>query len=226
MSASRLPTDSPTAGGTQLDAVVDHGVFGLVNTAGQTFTLLACWVGVGLAAAAVLGRRGHEFRPYAALGAVLGPMFLFLAYDAIRRRESEQPIRLSSASASTSPPVLVVAVGSIEDPASTVDAVQSLGDIRDVLAAVPTTYEVGDRVRHHGQSPPGSGDLEALASILGPLQPGLLMLPGPLEKSLPVAVDETGASAVVLVGGASTAVAPELEETLAARVVRIDGRKP
>ena len=222
MTAPTLRTHPAGTSDTSIHGVTDHGVLGLVNTTGQLIILIACWVGVGLVAAVFLGRRGHEFRPYAALGAVLGPMFVFLAYDAVRRRESERPITISSSLASPGSPVLVVAVGSIENPSATIETLKSLGEPGEVYAAVPTTYEVGERVHRHGTAPPVSDALDDLAFLLAPYGPGLMMLPGPLEKSVPAAVGETGAVAVVLIGEESTFAAPGLEESMAAEVVRVD----
>lgn len=224
MTQSSLSTDQASSSGTPLTTAVDYGAIGLLETTGQTVTLVACWVGIGVAAAALLGRRGHEFRSYAALGAVLGPVFVFLAFDVMRRRESERPIRLSFSSASSSgPSVLVVAVGRIRNTSATVGTMRSLGDTGEVYAAVPTTYEVGERVHRQGDSPPESEDLDDLAFLLASYGPGLMMLPGRLERSVPAAVEETGAATVVLVGEESAAAARELEETLTAKVVRVDG---
>jgi hypothetical protein len=57
--------------------------------------LVAVWIVVGFGTAIVLSRRGNGFGPHAALGVVLGPLFIFLALDTIRNREHDQPIETS-----------------------------------------------------------------------------------------------------------------------------------
>lgn len=180
------------------------------------------WIVIGLVAAGFLSRRGHEFRPNAALGAVLGPIFIFLAYDMMRYRESEKPIVVSSARAKPGRSVLVVVVGDLDDPKSALAAVDSIDDAGPVTAAVPVEYEVEQRVHGMGETPPDSEELDELADLLSGLLPGQMMLPGRIEKSIPEGVREIGADLVLLVGSASATVAPGLETSLRARVIRVD----
>lgn len=218
---TRVQSASSTAG-SSLDGALERGVLALLDTtAGQVSVLVVGWAGMGIIAAVVLRMRGHEFRPYAALGAVLGPVFLFLAYDAVRRRESRTPITVSAAPDSSGSPVLVVAVGELDGEAVRATFESIAPEIGPVTAAVPVEYEVAERVHRMGVSPPESENLERLARALDAFSPGLMMLPGRVDQSIVVGAGETGAELVVLVGDDSANVAPELESALDTNVIRV-----
>jgi hypothetical protein len=143
MTRSSTTTAAPQA--TREGATLEPTMLAIVDgTVGQVLLFAACWVGVGLATAVVLGRRGHEFGPHAALGSVLGPVFLLLAYDIVRRRENEKPIELTSPTSSRGPSVLVVLAGDLHDSGSARAAVASVGVPGRVTAAVPVEYEVAE----------------------------------------------------------------------------------
>ena len=190
------------------------------GTAGQVLLFAACWVGVGLATAFMLRRRAHEFGPNAALGAVLGPVFLFLAYDIVRRREDEMPIELAAPTPSHGPAVLVIAAGDLDDPVAARAAVASVGELGPVTAAVPVEYEVAERVHRFGKSPPLSTKLDDLAASLSEYDPGLMMLPGRVDRSIPRGIAETGAEVVIIVGTESDSIAPGLETQLSTHILR------
>lgn len=187
----------------------------------QVIGLGALWIGIGLATAWVLRRRGHEFGPNAALGAILGPLFIFLAYDMSRRRESEEPIELARPGESSGPAVLVIAVGELERAEVAVEAItNAVGDAGPVTAAVPVEYEVGERVHDMEAQPPTSPELDGLAEALSQFSPGLMMLPGRIDKSIARGVQKTGAEWVLLIGSDSSAIAPDLEKDLRTNVLR------
>jgi hypothetical protein len=190
------------------------------GTAAQVLLFAACWIGVGLAAAVVLRKRAHEFGPNAVLGAVLGPVFLFLAYDIVRRREDEMPIELAAPTPSEGPAVLVIAAGDLNDPGAARAAVASVGELGPVTAAVPVEYEVAERVHRFGKSPPLSTRLDDLAASLSEYDPGLMMLPGRVDRSIPRGITETGAEVVVIVGTESDSIAPGLETQLSTHIMR------
>ena len=192
-----------------------------ISTISQLAMFLICWAGIGLAMAVLLRRRSHEFGPNAALGLVLGPLFIFLAFDMIRRRETEEPITLSSPPDLPGSAVLVVAVGDLEGVDEAVEALENLDDVGPIIAAVPVEYEVALRVHTFGADPPTSDPLDQLADKLCDFQPGLMMLPGRIERALPRAVRATGADVLMLVGSDSDTAAPGVEEQLRPRVVRI-----
>lgn len=193
----------------------------------QVALVVAVWIAVGLATAVVLRRRGHEFGPNAVLGAILGPAFVFLALDTIRRREHIKPIELSPSSTAGGKRLLIVAVGHVDDPASTFEMVpEAVGEIGPVTLAVPVEHEVAERVHRMDGSPPPSEDLDRIADTLSRYSPGRMMLPGRVEEAIPIGVSETGADVVLLVGEGSSAVAPGLEDLLDATVIRAGTHPP
>jgi hypothetical protein len=218
-STTPAPTHAPEAA-RDVGALEPTLVAIIDGTAAQVLLFAACWVGVGLATAVVLRRRAHEFGPNAALGAVLGPVFLFLAYDIVRRREDEMPIEVASPTPSEGAAVLVIAAGDLGDPGTARAAVASVGDLGSVTAAVPVEYEVAERVHRFGKSPPPSTTLDDLAASLSEYDPGLMMLPGRVDRSIPRGVAETGAEVVVIVGTESDSIAPGLEARLSTHIVR------
>lgn len=219
MTRSSTTTAAPQT--TREGATLEPTMLAIVDgTVGQVLLFAVCWVGVGLATAVVLGRRGHEFGPNAALGAVLGPVFLFLAYDIVRRRENEAPIELAHPPSSPGPAVLVVLAGDLHDPGSARAAVASVGQPGRVTAAVPVAYEVAERVHRLGDPAPPSPSLDDLAASLSDYAPGLMMLPGRVSRSIPRGIQETGAELVVIVGSESESIAPGLEARLSTQVLR------
>lgn len=218
MTASRVATN-PEA--TPLAEALEPPALAALSTTSQVLLIVACWIGVGLVTAVFLRRRAHEFPPNAALGIILGPLFLFLAYDMIRRRESEKPIILAPSSEATGPAVLIVAVGDVDEPGAILEAVEELGATGPIMAAVPVEYEIAHRVHSLGGSPPPSEQLNQLAGTLARLDPGLMMLPGQVEKSIPLAMKATGADLVLLVGSESDSAALALGQDLQSRVLRV-----
>ncbi len=196
---------------------------GLTTTTLQVILLAGSWMVIGLATAMVLKRRGHEFGPNAALGIILGPIFVFLAFDMVRRRESDKPIRVSESAKSTGQSVLVVVVGELPDPGTDIrEVIASVGEFGTVTVAVPVEYEVAERVHGMGKSPPSSEILDEVAEALDDLSPGKMMLPGRVETSIAAGVRETGAELVLLVGSESSSITSELDRKLDIPVVRID----
>jgi hypothetical protein len=217
MTAPRVATNPEV---TPIAETLEPPALAALSTTSQVLIIAMCWIGVGLATAVLLRRRAHEFPPNAALGIVLGPLFLFLAYDMIRRRESEKPITLSPPSG-TGPAVMVVAVGDLEEPEAVLDAVGELATTGPIMAAVPVEYEIAHRVHSLGAPPPPSEQLTELARTLARFDPGLMMLPGQVEKSIPLAMKATGADVVLLVGSESDSAALALGQDLESRVLRV-----
>lgn len=207
---------------TPIVELLEHPTPALLSTTSQVLIFGLCWIGIGLATAIYLRRRAHEFPPNAALGIILGPLFIFLAYDMIRRRETEKPIALSPPSNAEGSTVLVVAVGDLEQPGAVLEAVRGLGPVGPIIVAVPVEYEIAQRVHSLGASPPPSDQLTQLAKVLAEFEPGLMMLPGQVEKSIPSALKTTGSEMVLLVGSESQAAASALGEDVQTRVVSAD----
>ena len=89
-----------------------------------------------------------------------------------------------------------------------------------MTAAVPVEYEVAERVHRFGDNAPPSPALDDLAASLSDYAPGLMMLPGRVDRSIPRGIEETGAELVVIVGTESGSIAPGLEAQLSTQVVR------
>lgn len=218
MTSFRDPTHPDVA---PIAEALESSVLGVFSNPTTWIVLLVlCWVGIGLATAVVLRRRSHEFGPNAVLGVVLGPLFVFLAYDMVRRRESVEAITLSHPSDASGTSVLVVVVGELEEPDTVVRLLADLDEVGPVTVAVPVEYEVAQRVHALGGFPPTSDLLDQLAGALSRFAPGKMMLPGPLEKSIPPAAVAGGADIVALVGTDCQTAAPGLEEDLRARLIR------
>lgn len=219
ITSSRAPTHSDAA---QVGEALESPVLGIFsNTTSLVVLFVLCWVGVGLTTAVLLRRRAHEFGPNAALGVVLGPLFVFLAYDMIRRRETEEPITLSHPADTQGLSVLVVLVGELERPDAALQVMDDLEQVGSVIAAVPVEYEVAQRVHTLGGFPPTSDRLDELAATLDRFSPGKTMLPGPVAKSIPSATRAIGADLVLLVGSEGQSAAPGLEEDLRSQVIRV-----
>lgn len=185
--------------------------------------LVALWIAIGLGTAFVLSRRGHEFGPNAALGVVLGPLFVFLALDTVRRREHDQPIELSSSTRSGGEHVLIVAVGDINDPGAAIRALPtSVDELGPITLAIPVEHEVAERVHRMDGPPPLRDELDRIAGAFPNRSPGRMLLPGRLEEAIPIGVRETEADLVVLVGSGASTVSPGLESRLNATVIRAD----
>jgi hypothetical protein len=185
--------------------------------------VVAVWIAIGLGTAVVLSRRGHEFGPHAALGVVLGPVFVFLALDIVRRREHDQPIQISSSTRSGGRRVLVVAVGDVEDPGAALESLRVLlGDFGPITLAVPVEHEVAERVHRMNGAPPPSEKLDRIANALADRSPGRMLLPGRIDEAISIGVRETDADIVLLVGAESSTAAPGLEDRLDVVVVRAD----
>ena len=88
---------------------------------------LLVWVTSGLVPALVVKRRGHDFRSAAALGFVFGPLFIPLAMQAMRNREDERPILLSSGRHGGGP--MDVLVGLVGPAASAPSVIPILGTL-------------------------------------------------------------------------------------------------
>lgn len=219
--ARTTPLIATTSSQSSAEHVTGAEVLGLATSTWQLIALVASWMAIGLVTALALRKRGHEFGPNAALGVILGPMFVFLALDMARHRERDEPIRLSASPTATGSPILVVAVGDVDDPQAASRAIESMGASGPIVTAVPVEYEVAERVHGMGEPAPSSEVLDRIAQAFAPTSTGQMMLPGRAETSIPLAVEETNAGMVVLIGSESSSVAPALEEHVEVPVIRI-----
>jgi nucleotide-binding universal stress UspA family protein len=93
------------------------------------FIVMLVWVTIGVAAGIVMGRRGHSWFTWAALGAVLGPLVIPLALDNIRREPDTHTITLDEGQLGRGPLHVLVGIdGSAESNAALNSALTLLGD--------------------------------------------------------------------------------------------------
>ena len=178
------------------------------------------WVACGLAAAWVLWRRGHEFVPNAVVGGVLGPLFVFLAYDAVRYREPRQVLELVPPTGADC--LLVAVAGEVSDA----DLVRVrafvddyLGDGAVVVGAVVPFESVEHFLDRGPDAVPAS--LVRLAESLAGLEPGQLLLPGLAEEAI-VLGGGVGAARVLVCGSKAGGLVARLEARLSIPVVDLE----
>jgi nucleotide-binding universal stress UspA family protein len=107
-------------------------------TAALLMFLLA-WLGIGVVASIVMGRRGHAPFTWAALGAALGPIVIVLAAESIRREREPAELVLRAGTAGRGPVDVVVGIdGSAESEQALTAVIELLGSRlgRLTLAAV------------------------------------------------------------------------------------------
>lgn len=185
-----------------------HAPVVLALSAGQAWLVVGvvAWVASGVAAAVVLSRRGHHLRSLLGLAVVLGPLFLPLALEFVRRREpAARPIHLDPRPrAGTGRHAIVALLG---DPESVVDALPvlaSFGSITALTLAAPIDYESADRVTPDEVRRDAERRLTAAATFLTEVTPARVLVPGTPETALARLVEEehdliviTGATADV-----------------------------
>lgn len=93
---------------------------------------LAAWLAIGVILSIVLGRRGHDRVQWLLLGALLGPLALVLAADALRNGEEAEPESFGSpASIEVDPEAIDVMIGydgSADSEAAIESALELFGD--------------------------------------------------------------------------------------------------
>lgn len=137
----------------------------------------AGWIGIGVALAAVLGRRGFDSVSWFIIGMVLGPMALPIAWNCVRRDESLSPqivTRPPGVSDSTGLDILVGVDGSPEAHAAINEAVTLFGDRIGRLTLV-TVVPFDDAAVAEGEA---KASLEAEAAALTRFAPTLELVHG------------------------------------------------
>ena len=66
-----------------------------VSTTSALFVVLIVWVVIGLVTGIVMGRRGHSWFGWTAIGCVLGPLVIPVAVSVVGRPQDARAIRLS-----------------------------------------------------------------------------------------------------------------------------------
>ena len=152
---------------------------------------VVAWVGSGVAAAWVLSRRGHDLRSVLGLAVVLGPLFLPLALEFVRRREpAARTLRIDPRPrAGTGRHAIVALLG---DPESVVDALPvlaSFGSVAALTLAAPIDYESADRTAPDEVRREAERRLTAAATFLTDPPPSRVLVPGTPETALARLVD-------------------------------------
>ncbi|MGH9183325.1 MAG: hypothetical protein ACRDZ9_05865 [Acidimicrobiales bacterium] len=166
--------------------------------------LLVAWVTSGLVTAYVMRRRGHDFRPVAALGFVFGPLFIPLALDAVRHREPRAPSHLLSDGRWAGGPVdvLIGLVGPAETVADVVPVLDLLGPrVGRVTVAVAIDYESAESDDWSDAKGPAALELKLAAVLLsGRHEPATVLVAGSPERAFVRYAAEARHDLVMLVG--------------------------
>ena len=167
------------------------------------------WVSAGVAAAATLARRGHHLRSLLGLGLVLGPLFVPLAVEFVRRREPAcRPIALDPPAAAGAGRHAIVAV--LGAPESVVDALPilaSFGTMSALTLATTIDYESAGRGATDEVRTAAERRVTAAAAFLTDVVPSRVLVPGPPAAALArlVAPDHD----VIVITGATQDVGSE-----------------
>ena len=160
---------------------------------------LLAWVTAGLVTALVVKRRGHDFRSAAALGVVFGPLFIPLAIQAIRNREDEGPILLSSGRDRGGP--VDVLVGLVGPAASAPSVIPILGTLDHRLGRLTLACALDfESVVDEQERARAEVELSCAALFLCDYQPSLVLLPGHPRKALAAHAAEAGYDLLIIVG--------------------------
>lgn len=194
-------------------------VLAVVTTLSWVGVGVAAWSGCGVVAAVVLHRRGHDLRSLLGLALVLGPLFVPLALEYTRSRESAaHPIVVLPTPTAAGSHVVVVV---LEDPHAAADAIRVLdrfGPVGSVTLVTPIDFQTADRPAHDDGRVEAERRLAAAATLLPDPPAGRVLLPGTLERGLPRFVDRR--HDLVVVTGARADVGTErLSDVLGLPVV-------
>ena len=100
-----------------------------MSPTGALAVVILAWVTIGIIAGLVMGRRGHSWFTWAALGAVLGPLVIPLAVGSIRREHETHAVTLARGDRTAGPLQVVAGIdGSAAAHAALTSAIDLLGD--------------------------------------------------------------------------------------------------
>lgn len=167
--------------------------------------IVATWMTVGGAAALALQRRGHDLRSLLGLGLVLGPLFVPLAVEFVRRREpATTPISVADGHGDRDGRrAYVVVLGDPDDAADALPVLRRFDDVGEVTLVGLIDFESAQRATWDETKAVASARLEQAAQVLREFAPGRALAPGRIDTaigSLPLRPDDV----VVVVGDAAT----------------------
>lgn len=188
---------------------------------------ILAWITSGVAAAVVLGRRGHHLQSLLGLAVVLGPLFVPLAWEFVQRREpAARPIALDPTPRPGAGRHAIVAVlGEAESIVDALPVLDSFGSITALTLAAPIDYESADRSGADEVRRAAERRLTAAAAFLTDVTPTRVLVPGTPEGALgrlvgpqhdliviTGATEDVGAERLSDVVGIPVVVAPRLRE--------------
>lgn len=144
------------------------------------------WVAAGVGTALALERRGHHLRSLLGLAVVLGPLFVPLALEFVRRREpAARPIRLDPPPEAGDGRHAVVAVlGDAEAVVDALPVLDSFGSVTALTLAALIDYESADRAVTDDLRREAERRLSAAATFLTDPAPSRVLVPGTPEVAL------------------------------------------
>jgi nucleotide-binding universal stress UspA family protein len=183
------------------------------------FAVGAAWVAIGLVASYVMGRRGHNPFGWWFLGAVFGPLVIFLAIDAARRSRLESVVvGQGGMPGEGSVDVLVGIDGSPQSEAALVSVCRLLGPrLGRLTVAGVVTFEAAERAG--GDRAEAEESLARAARSVTICTPETVILSGPPARAL---VEHAGAQGydLVAVGSRGRGASKRILGSVSAQLVR------
>lgn len=209
----RLTSNSPLpflAGELSREGASVDSTLEVAWSTGSVLFFATAWMAIGFAAAVILGWRGHEFRPNAALGIAMGPMFLLLAYDSIRHAEPKLVLEVKETPRRRGTSILVIIVGAVADSGRVSRFVTDLdADPGSVTVGVVAEFDLALHLEERGLGALPSS-LKSVASALAGFDPGQVVLPGRAARAVSLGIDAIPADLVVLAGSKATSTVRQI----------------
>ena len=164
-------------------------------------SVLVVWVTIGLLTARILSRRGHEFRPAAALGATFGPLFIPLALTSVRSESSAEPTVLTEGSDSGGPINVLIALSG--SASGVVDLLPLMDMLRSKLGrlTIARTIDFDSALSEEWSDAELQAgiELELASALVGErASPSTVLVPGPFPAALTRFAKKTGHDLLVL----------------------------
>ncbi|MEX0755365.1 MAG: universal stress protein [Actinomycetota bacterium] len=192
----------------------------------QIFLLIAVvWVAIGSIVTFVMGRRGHDLFNWGVLGAVFGPLVIFLALDAARHEpEATAPRQVRVGTPGPGPVQVLVGIdGSAESTAAMSHAIDLLGDrIGQLTLAAVIDHDAARTARPWGAAADAERALETCAASVVAWDPETVVLAGaPGAALLQHATDKD--YDLLVVGSRGHGASKAVLGSVASRLVRAPG---
>lgn len=160
---------------------------------------LLAWVTIGLLTAAVLRRRGHDFRSAAALGFVFGPLFIPLALRTLRDgQEDAEPVLIRPGDPGRGPVDVLIGLDGPTSSAASVIPILRVLDQRLGRLALARVLDF-ESVRDEEKLARAGLTLSCASLFLGHHQPSIVLVPGHGRRALVEHAVAAGYDLVVIV---------------------------